>query len=62
MRIKIIKFITFIAFITFILSICCIDSESWLPLISCMISSLWLILIAIANTPKGEQYGSRKNF
>ena len=61
MRVKILRFITFIAFIIFILSACCFESETWLPYISCSISLSWLLLIAIANTPKGDNNGTRKN-
>lgn len=62
MRIKILRIITIIAIITFILSGCCLDSESKIPIIACGISGAWLVLIAIANTPKGDHHGTRKNF
>lgn len=62
MRVKILKALTIIAIITFILSGCCLDSESYIPMIACGISGAWLVLIVIANTPKGDHYGARKNF
>lgn len=63
MRVKILKVLTIIAFIVFILSACTIDSETWIPYIACGVSSAWLFLIAIANSPKGSDgRGPRKNF
>lgn len=56
MRVKILKIITVINLIIAILSACCLDSESWLPEILCLISSAWLLLIAVANTPKGSDH------
>lgn len=56
MRIKILKIITVINLMIALLSACCLDSESWLPKIACLISSAWLLLIAIANTPKGSDH------
>lgn len=61
MRIKILKIFTFIAIINCIIFGCMLDSESYIPIIICGISAAWLLLIVIANTPKGDHDGPRKN-
>ena len=61
MRVKILKIITVFAIIICIFSICCLDSKSNIPTITCGISAAWLVLIAMANTPKGDHHGTRKN-
>lgn len=38
-----------IALIVFIISICMLDSESWIPTITCAISLGWLLIMGIAN-------------
>ena len=61
MRVKVLKIITFIAVIAFIMFATALDCGSVIPMIVCMISGAWLLLIAIANTPKGDHRGTRKN-
>lgn len=56
MRIKILKGITKLCIIVGLISACCLDSESWLPKIICLVCSVWLLLIAVANTPKGSDH------
>lgn len=50
-RIKnaILKAITAIAGTVFVLSACMLDSESYIPMILCMASGLWLSAFAYAN-------------
>ena len=55
MRVKIIKTITVIALVIWLLSVCCIDSKSWVPFISCGVSLLWLLLVTIANIPRSDK-------
>lgn len=63
MRVKILKAITFIAIINLIFFGCCLDSDSYIPIIACGISIVWLFLMTIANAPKGSDgRGTRKNF
>lgn len=38
-----------IALIVFLISICMLDSESWIPTITCAISLGWLLIMGIAN-------------
>ena len=38
-----------IALIVFIISICMLDSKSWIPTITCAISLAWLLIMGIAN-------------
>ena len=38
--------------ISWIFFVCCIDSETLVPTIICLINGAWLCLIAVANTPK----------
>lgn len=38
-----------IALIVFVISICMLDSESWIPTITCAISLIWLLIMGIAN-------------
>ena len=38
-----------IAIIIFVISICMLDSESWIPTITCAISLVWLLIMGIAN-------------
>ena len=49
MRIKVLKVITYIAIVVWLLSVCVIDSNSWIPYITCGVSSLWILLIVVAN-------------
>jgi len=47
---KILKGLTIISLVAFIVGACALDSNSKIPLIVCGISSIWLTLIAAANT------------
>lgn len=38
-----------IALIVFVISICMLDSRSWIPAITCAISLGWLLIMGIAN-------------
>lgn len=38
-----------IAIIVFAISICMLDSESWVPTITCAVSLIWLLIMGIAN-------------
>lgn len=62
MRTKILKVLTYIAGILYVLFATAVDSGSIIPIIVCLICGTWMVLICIANTPKGDHYGSRKNF
>ena len=53
MKTKILKAITYIAVVAFIMFATALDCGSVIPLIVCLLSGIWLLLIAIANTPKG---------
>ena len=46
---RVIKTITTIAGIIAILSICCLDSQSYIPFISLAISGTWVFLFLLAN-------------
>lgn len=61
MRVKILKALTIVAVIVMLISACAIDSDSWIPYIVCGISNAWLVLMTIANMPKGDHHGPRKN-
>lgn len=50
MRVTTIKGLSVLALITAIISGCCLDSESYVPMITFGISVLWLLLICAANT------------
>jgi hypothetical protein len=43
------KVITWIAGVVWALSVCCLDSDTWIPLVLSVISGSWLFLMAIAN-------------
>lgn len=63
MKTKILKLITYIAVIAFIMFATALDCGSVIPLIVCLLSGSWLVLIAVANTPKGgNDSGSRESF
>lgn len=49
------------AIITFIISACCLDSDTIIPGIVCLLSGAWLMLLTIANTDNDkEKRGRRK--
>ena len=43
------------AIITFIISACCLDSETIIPGIVCLLSGAWLMLLTIANTDNDKE-------
>ena len=49
----IIKTITTIAVIVALLDACCLDSNSWIPIVVLWICIVWICLVAVANFPKG---------
>lgn len=63
MKTKILKTITYIAVIAFLIFGAALDCGSVIPLIVCLVSGAWLVLIAVANTPKGgNDNGSGESF
>lgn len=53
--------ITYISGIVFMVSICSVDSESWIPIASLIVSGLWLTFYAYLNgylcaTEKGGKH------
>ena len=50
MRVKTIKGLAILALITAIISGCCLDSESYVPMITFGISITYLFLVCLANT------------
>lgn len=52
MRVKTIKGLSVLALITAVISGCCLDSKSYVPMITFGISIAWLFLICIANSDK----------
>lgn len=52
MRVTTIKGLTVLALITAVISGCCLDSESYIPMLTFGISIAWLLLICIANSDK----------
>lgn len=58
MRKKVLKTITIIAAIMFTLSVCTLDSDSCIPIITAFICEGWLALMAYANKDLlGRYYG-----
>ena len=49
MRVKILKAITYIMAIVFIMSVCMIDTDSYIIFVPLIISGGWLFLIYLAN-------------
>lgn len=49
MRIVIVKAITWVAVLVLAVGVCAIDSDSMIPFIACLISLVWLGLVAWAN-------------
>ena len=43
------------AIITFIISACCLDSDTIIPGIVCLLSGAWLMLLTIANTDNNKE-------
>lgn len=46
----ILRTITYFCGLLFILSVACLDSESILPFIGCLVSGAWIVLFTYANT------------
>lgn len=49
MKNAVLKTITIISAIVFVLSVIALDSESYVPFYTALVSGLWLLLFAIAN-------------
>lgn len=49
MKNKILKAITTINAVSLIFFACCLNSDSWVPLIICLVNALWLVLFVFAN-------------
>lgn len=41
--------ITFVAFIVFLVSLACMDSDSWIQIVTLFLSLAWLMIFALAN-------------
>lgn len=57
----VIKTITYISGIVFMISVCSVDSESWIPIAPMIVSGLWLTVYAYCNgyfcvTEKGGKH------
>lgn len=48
------------AIITFIISACCLDSDTIIPGIVCLLSGAWLMLLTIANTDNDKEKRKRR--
>ena len=44
-----------ISALTVIISICMLDSESWIPTALCVFSLLWILAIVIVNDPERDK-------
>lgn len=53
MRAKIIRIITNLMVVLFIASVMAMDSGTVIPIITGMISSIWILLVAISNSREG---------
>lgn len=51
---KLLKAKAKIYMIVFILSVCCLDSDSVIPIIICLLTAAWFLLFTIANTTGGR--------
>ena len=58
-RVFIIEFITMTALILCFISVCCLDSESYIPAIIFILSIMWLMVFAWANN---MLYTTKKEF
>jgi len=52
LRVRTLKTITIIAAVLFILAVCCMDSDSYIPVIVGFVCEAWLALMAYANRDK----------
>lgn len=51
MRIRLIKTSCIVAAIVFFISACMLDSITWIPFILCLVSLIWLGIVAHVNYP-----------
>lgn len=51
-RVKMLKAMTWLAGILWCLSVCCLDSNTNVPIMAVIISTAWLTLIYAANCPE----------
>ena len=49
MKNKVLKAINFIVAIIFLLSICLLDSDTWIPCIVCFVCEIWFAIFVFAN-------------
>ena len=49
MKNKILKAINYIMAIIFLLSICLLDSDTWIPCIVCFVCEIWFAIFVFAN-------------
>ena len=50
-----------ISALTVIISICMLDSESWIPTIVCTVSLLWLLMVLVINDPAKDMKKKRRS-
>lgn len=50
-----------ISAITVIITICMLDSESWIPTIVCTVSLLWLLMVLVINDPAKDMKKKRRS-
>lgn len=60
MKTKVLKTITVIALVVLVLAACCVDSDSWIPSIVCLVCEAWLTLMLITIAKGGNDSGSGK--
>ena len=49
-----------ISALTVIITICMLDSDSWVPTVVCVINLLWILAIIIVNDPERENKKRRR--
>ena len=57
MKNKILKSITYVMAIIFIVSVCLIDSHTWIPYIVCCVCLAWFILFMFVNREYLRKHG-----
>lgn len=50
-----------ISALTVIISICMLDSKSWIPTIVCTVSLLWLLMVLVINDPTKDMKKKRRS-
>ena len=50
-----------ISALTVIISICMLDSESWIPTVVCTVSLLWLLMVLVINDPAKDMKKKRRS-